>query len=342
MLLGQGQVATRTARAAAGPKAWRNGIQNDDTNGGQTSVIVQFGLLALAWGSSFLLIKIGLDGLSPAQVVWCRLVFGAIALGFIMLFTRQRVPRGLALWGHLTVVALLLTVIPFLLFSWAELRISSGLASIYNATTPLMTVAVAALALSTERLTRNRGIGLTLGFVGVLVVLGPWSLGAGGDLLAQLACLGATACYGVAFAYLRRFVAGHGASAVAVAFVQVTIGAIVMLVSTPWLAGGNIELSVPVVASMVVLGAVGTGFAYIWNTNIVRAWGAANGAAVTYVTPIVGVALGIAVLGEPLTWNQPVGALLVIAGILAAHGRLAGLLSRTRRRRAQETVAVTE
>lgn len=305
-------------------------MRNGGADAGQAGVVVQFGLLALAWGSSFLFIRIGLDGLSPSQIVWCRMVFGAVTLGLIMLITRQRVPRGRVLWGHLVVVALLLNVIPFLLFSWAELRISSGLASIYNATTPLMTMAVAALALSTERLTRDRGMGLVLGFAGVVLVLGPWSITVGGDLLAQLACLGATACYGVAFAYLRRFVADHGASAVAVAFVQVTIGALIMIVTTPLLSAGRIEPTLAVVSSMILLGAFGTGFAYIWNTNIVRAWGATNAAAVTYVTPLVGVALGTVVLGEPLTWNQPVGAVLVIAGILAAHGRFTALAGRLR------------
>jgi drug/metabolite transporter (DMT)-like permease len=72
----------------------------------------------------------------------------------------------------------------------------------------------------------------------------------------------------------------------------------------------------------VVLGAAGTGLAYVWNNNVVAAWGAANASAVTYLTPVVGVVLGVLVLGEPLTWNEPAGAALVIAGILVAHGRL--------------------
>jgi drug/metabolite transporter (DMT)-like permease len=288
---------------------------------GRFKILAQFVLLSLAWGASFFFIKIGLEGLSPVQVVWARLVFGAAALALIMLFGRRRVPLEKALWGHLTVVALLLCVVPFLLFSWAEEHLSSGLASIYNATTPLTTMAFAAAVLSTERITRDHGLGLGLGFAGVVLIIGPWSVVGHADLWAQLACLGATTCYGVAFTYLRKFVSNRGVPSMTVAFVQVTCGAVIMLLSTPLFAATPIHPTPVVVLSMIALGAVSTGLAYIWNTNVVGAWGAANGAAVTYVTPIVGVVLGVGVLRESLRWNQPVGAVLVIGGILAAHGR---------------------
>lgn len=100
---------------------------------------------------------------------------------------------------------------------------------------------------------------------------------------------------------------------------------LVMVVATPWLADQPIDhLSGATIISMLILGAFGTGMAYVWNNNIVAAWGAANAAAVTYLSPVVGVALGSIVLNEPLTWHQPLGAVLVILGIMAAHGRLAG------------------
>ncbi|WP_026361470.1 DMT family transporter [Amycolatopsis nigrescens] len=283
----------------------------------------QFALLSLAWGSSFLFIKVGLTGLSPAQVVWARMVLGALTLAVVVVVRRRPLPRGRVIWGHLAVVALLLCVVPFLLFAWAEQHISSGLASIFNATTPLLTMIAGAVALRGERLTRAKVLGLLLGFAGVLTIVGVWrGLGAGGDLTAQLACLGATTSYGVAFGYLRRFVSPHGFDAPAHAFVQVLIGAAVLVALTPTLAGAPVHLTGPVVWSMVALGVLSTGLAYVWNNNIVAAWGAANAAAVTYLTPVVGVLLGVLLLGEPLSWHQPAGALLVIAGILVAHGRL--------------------
>nr|WP_202454920.1 DMT family transporter [Streptomyces sp. SID8367] len=276
--------------------------------------------MACAWGSSFLFIKVGLEGLTPAQVVWSRLVLGALALCVVMAVTRAAVPRDPRLWLRLSVVSVLLCVVPFLLFSWAEQRLDSGMASILNATTPLLTLAVGAVALADERLGRRRTAGLFAGFAGVLVLIGPSGLGDGGRLLAGLACLGATSCYGVAFVYLRRFVTPLGLPAVSVAFVQVTIGAAVMLVATPWVARPMPRIDVPIALSMLALGALSTGLAYLWNNNIVQAWGAVNASAVTYLTPVVGVTAGILLLDEQLAWNQPLGAALVIAGIVTAHG----------------------
>ena len=296
------------------------------------SVGLQFAFLALAWGASFLFIKVGLEGMSAGQVVLGRMVSGALTLVLISLVRRQRIPRDAALWGHLLVVAVLLCVVPYLLFAWAEGHISSGLASIYNATTPLMTMAVAMIALPDEPRTGDRLLGLVLGFAGVVVILSPWNGLGGSSLLGQLACLGATACYGVAFTYLRRFVSPRGLPAVTVATVQVGLGALVMVLLAPVVATGPMHLTWPVVACVVALGALGTGFAFVWNTNIVAAWGATSASTVTYLTPVVGVVLGALFLGEHLTWSEPLGALLVVIGIMASQGRL-GRLTNPRRRR---------
>ena len=275
-----------------------------------------FVALALTWGASFLFIKVGLEGLTPQQVVWARLVLGAAALLVLSTVTRSPLPRDPRVWGHLLVLALLLCVVPFMLFAWAETRVSSGIASILNATTPLQTMLVALVAL----------------FAGVLTVLAVWSRAAGGDLPGKVACLAATASYGVAFVYLRRFVAGRGVPALTLATVQVGLGAAVLLAATPWVAGPAPHLTWRVVGSMVLLGVAGTGLAYVWNTAIVARWGATNASTVTYLTPLVGVLLGIVVLGENATWNQPVGAVVVVAGVLVAQGRLGSLAARPRAR----------
>lgn len=292
--------------------------------------VVQFALTALAWGASFLFIKIGLEGLSPGQVVLARLGCGSLTLLLICAITRQAMPRDRRTWLHLFLTAIMLCVVPFLLYSWAEQHISSGLASIYNATTPLMTTMFAMIALRSEPRTLSRTIGLLLGFVGVLVVLAPWRGLAEAGLMGQLACLGAASCYGMGFIYLRRFITPLGLPALTVACGQVTLGALVMLLLTPALATGPVTLTWPVVVSMILLGAVGTGLAYVWNTNVVTHWGATNASTVTYLTPIVGVALGVLLLGERLTWSEPVGALIVILGIATSQGRLEGLVARGR------------
>lgn len=288
----------------------------------RAGVLTQFAALSLVWGASFLFIKVGLEGLSPAQVVLGRLLTGAIALLVVAAVTRQRLPRELVVWAHLAVLAVLLCVLPFTLFAWAEQRVPSGLASIYNATTPLMTMAVALAALPGERLTRPKLAGLLAGFVGVLIVLGPWRGLSGGQGWAQAACLLATLSYGISFVYLRRYVSPRGLAAVPVATVQVSLGAILALLLAPFTATASIQLTWRVALSVTALGVLGTGLAYVWNTNVVAGWGATNASTVTYLTPIVGVALGIALLGEAISWNEPVGALIVVLGIAISQGRL--------------------
>ncbi len=306
----------------------RSALQQEPATG---RVLAQYVALALAWGSSFLLIKIGLDGLSPTQVVLGRLVAGALALGAITAVTGQALPREPAVYAHLGVVAVLLCVVPFTLFAWAEERISSGLASIYNATTPLMTALVALALLPSERLTRARAVGLATGFVGVVVVLGPWQGLGGGTALAQVACLGATASYGLAFVHLRRWISPRGLGAVPVATVQVGLAAVLALVLAPLVATEPVQLTARVVLAVLVLGVVGTGFAYVWNTGVVAGWGATGASTVTYLTPLVGVVLGVAVLGEDVAWHQPVGALVVVLGIVVSQGRLVPLVPRAGR-----------
>jgi drug/metabolite transporter (DMT)-like permease len=209
------------------------------------------------------------------------------------------------------------------LFIKVEQRIPSSLASIYNAATPLMTVLWGLAVLPGERPTRARLAGLITGFAGVALVLGPWDLASRSQLMAQLACLAATACYGAAFTYLRRYVSPRGIAALPAATLQVSLAAVVALALAPWTATAPVRLSPAVTGSVLALGALGTGIAYVWNTGIVARWGATIASTVTYLIPIVGVALGVAVLSEPLTWNEPAGAAIVILGILATQRHLA-------------------
>ncbi len=275
-----------------------------DSRPPRAGALLQYLVLALTWGTSFLFIKIGLEGLSPGQVVLARMVLGSLALGALMCLTRQRLPRDPVLWAQLAVISLLICVIPFLLFSWAELHIPSGLASILNATTPLMTMLVAVVALRQEPIGWSRAVGLLVGFGGVVVIFAPWTARASlaeGELLAKLACLAATVCYGISFVLIRRFIAPRGLPTVPVAFLQVGQGTLLLLLAAPWFASTPVHLSPRVVGAILPLGILGTGLAYVWNTNVVAAWGAVRASTVTYLAPLVGVLSGFLVLGEPVT-----------------------------------------
>ena len=288
----------------------------------QRLVLAQFGFLATVWGASFLFIKVGLRGLSPTQVASTRVWFGALALVAIASVRRRPLPRELRTYGHLLVVGMLLCVVPFTLFAYGETHISSSLASILNATTPLLTMVVASIFLPVERPTPVKLLGLALGFIGVLIVFAPWRGVGEGNLLGELACLGATTCYGCAFVYLRRFVLPLGLDPVTVALVQVGLAGLVFLIAAPFVSTDPIQVTWAVVGSMLALGVVGTGIAYVLNTNVVVGLGATAASTVTYLTPVVGVILGVVVLSEQLSWNEPVGGVVVIVGVALGQGLL--------------------
>lgn len=286
-------------------------------------VALQFVGMGVVWGASFFLIKIALDGVSFTQVAWARLVLGAITLGIIALATRSTLPREPIVWFHFVVVALTYCVFPFLLFAWGEQFVSSSLASIYDAATPITTAIFATAVFRVERLHRDQVLGVVVGLVGVLVIVGPWTITAlTGSLLGQLACIGAVACYGFSFGYLRRFISHRDIPATTTAFLNIGIAAVIMVVLTPFIAWTPITLNWPVVGSLLALGALGTGIAYIWNMNVLRAWGPTATSGVTYLVPVVGVGLGVLLLGDRLSWNEPVGVAVVIVGIVLTQQRL--------------------
>ncbi|ADG75348.1 protein of unknown function DUF6 transmembrane [Cellulomonas flavigena DSM 20109] len=288
-----------------------------------TRVLAQYLAAALVWGSSFLFMKVALEGLSSPQVALSRLLLGASTLVVVMLVARRPWPRDRRTWGHLTVLGVLLCVVPYLLFAWSGQYLASGLSSIFNATTPLMTAAAVAVLLPVERLAPVQRLGLAVGAVGVVVVVGPWAYVAeaatAAPLPAVLACLGATACYGLGTTYQRRFVVPLRLPPETVAAGQVSAGAVLLTLTSPLVATGPVQLTWPVVLSMLGLGALGTGLAYAWMARIIDAWGPQRASTVTYLTPLVGVLLGIVVLGEQLHWYEPVGGLLVVLGVVVAQ-----------------------
>jgi drug/metabolite transporter (DMT)-like permease len=287
------------------------------------SVALQFVAMGLVWGASFLFMKIALDGVSFYQVAWARLVLGGLTLGIIVLLLRLPLPKEPVVYLHFGVIAVTNCIVPHLAFAWAEQYVSSGLASIYNAVTPIMTAIIATLAFRVEKLNAGQVLGVVVGILGVLVIISPWQHdGFSGDLAGQFACLLAAACYGFSFGYMRRFLTTRPIPGPTFAFLNIGIAGGIMLLLTPVIAWQPVQLTVPIVSSLLALGVLGTGVAYIWNINVLRAWGPTNASTVTYITPVVGVLLGVLVLGERLSFNEPVGAVLVLVGILFTQQRI--------------------
>lgn len=281
--------------------------------------------LALIWGTSFLFIKVAVRELHPLWLSFGRVAAGTVVLLAVLAVTRTRLPRDARLWGHQAVVATLGVTIPFTLFGFGEQRVSSVLAGIWNAATPLVALPLAVLVFRTERMTWRRAAGLTVGFAGVLVVLGVWRGIGGAQLTGQLMCFGAAMGYAVAIPYQKKFVAGRAGSGVSIAATQLIIALAQLAVAAPLLAGAPpapATLPLDVVLSVLALGALGTGLAFVLNLRVIRVAGASTSASVTYLMPVVATLVGVLILREHLLWNQPVGAVVVLTGVAVAQGLL--------------------
>ena len=278
--------------------------------------------LGIVWGCSFIFIKLGLEFLTPYGVAFGRCALGAVTLLIALKIKGFTLPRDRSTWFHLWVVSLLLNVIPGILFAVAETEVTSILAGIINAVTPLMTMLAIMIAFRDEVLQRNQVIGLITGFIGVLIVLGAWQGLGSNPWWAVGALLLAVACYGISFPYSRKNVLPRKLQPETMAATQLVAATVTLLPMFIW--DGIAENTYPIgpVLAMLALGVFGSGFAYIWNFKIMSAAGSAIASSVTFVTPVVAVLVGIIFLGESITWNEPVGGLVVLFGAATAQGRI--------------------
>ncbi len=300
--------------------------------GAQRATLARFLLLALLWGSSFTLIKVVLDGSTPAQLVLARLVLGA---AFMLGFARLRgaaLPRSTAVWGHIAAAALFANVLPFLLLSYGEQTTSAGMAGVLIGSTPLLTMAIATVALPAERATARKAVGLAVGFAGVLVVIAPWHASTG-SLPGEFASVGGAISYAVGFVYVRKFLSPRSLPPMALAASQLVAAVALQAVVTPFLAWHTPHFTLRVTASIVVLGIVNTGLANVLYFRLIGDVGATTTSAVNYVVPVFAVLSGVAVLGESITWNLLAGGLIVLVGVAYAEGRI------TRKRRPHDVVS---
>jgi drug/metabolite transporter (DMT)-like permease len=282
---------------------------------------IRLGTLALLWGSSFLWIKVALDGLSPVQITLTRLALGAAVLLAIVRARALRLPNDRRTWTHLAVAALFANAVPYFLFGLGELSVDSAVAGALNASTPLWTVAIALAARQESAIGLRRGAGLILGFAGSLLIFAPWDTEVSEAVGGALACLAASASYAVSYVYMGRFLAGRGVPPLILSAAQLAAATSWLLLVTPVAGLQPIELTAAVIASVLILGGAGTGIAYVLNYRLIADEGPTAASTVTYLLPIVAVALGAAVLGEPLTARLVVGTAVVLVGVALAQCR---------------------
>lgn len=279
---------------------------------------------ALGWGSSFLFIKMGLEAFTPAQVGFGRLLVGAAVLVAMVAFSRRWPHFTWKQVGAIAVVGVAMSGVPMVLIPMAEQDITSILASLLNASTPLWTALFVALLIPAERTTRAQFLGLLVGAAGIAVLVGAWDVREF-SLRGTVLMLTATAFYGIGGTLSRMLLTRVSSGAAALSMTQVGLSA-VMLAPVAVLSGapgeGAFSPTGPALWGVLALGVIGTSFAYVMFWKVVKLAGATTATSVTFLVPVVATILGIAVLNESLQWYEPIGALVVFVGVwLAGRSR---------------------
>lgn len=274
----------------------------------------RIGVLALLWGSTFLWIDLALDALTPVQVTFSRCALGAVTLLVACRVSGHRLPHGRAVRGRIVVAAVFCNAVPFALFSFGQQGIDSGVAGVLNATTPLWSLLIGAVAGTERGLRAARLGGFLLGFAGVVLILAPWqAAGAGG--LGVLAVTAAAASYAVGFAFMGRHLVGRGIPTLSLSAAQLLAATVLTAPTLP--AGGlsPVEPDARTVIVVIVLGVVATGTTFHLTYRNIAAEGATSTATLGYLLPVVSVALGVVVLDEDFGPRTALGMAVVLVGV---------------------------
>jgi drug/metabolite transporter (DMT)-like permease len=268
--------------------------------------------LALLWGSSFLWIKIGLDGFTPIQITLFRMGLGAAVLLGILHLRGLKLPRSRTTWLHLTVAALFGNAVPYLLFGVGEQTVSSATAGVVNASTPLWTVLITVLAYRNGTSARQNAWSLIIGFAGVLLIFSPWNHASEIASWGGLACLGAAASYGVSYVYIAKFLVKHELGVLRMATGQLLCATALTLAIVPLFGWTPPTWEALPVIAVFILGTLGTGIAYILNYRIITDDGPTAASIVVYLLPVVAVVLGSIILGERIEVQQAFAVAIIL------------------------------
>jgi drug/metabolite transporter (DMT)-like permease len=285
----------------------------------------------LIWGSSFFFIRLANPALPPVGLAFWRTLIGAITLFVVILIRRIDLRRDFKMLGYSMFLGGFNVAIPFALFAYAEHYVSSAFAGMMNAFTPVATVLALLFIFRGEKVSGRQIVGLAVGIVGVLTLMGIWNGFAATSIVGVVAVAIAALLYGIGGPFIRKYVEPLGHDIEVAAFGQMASAAV--LLSPFYFAGplttGPIDGTVAI--SVLSLGMLGSGIAYLFFYPLLKQVGSAVASTVTLVVPLVAVTLGVLVLGETLSINEPIGGLVILLGAAIAQGlvRLPKRFSRT-------------
>lgn len=279
--------------------------------------------LVVMWGSSFMFNSIAVASLPPLTVVAGRVGVAALVLVIIVYALGKRLPPPGRSWLPYAVIAIIGNAVPFYLITWGQQVVESALAGILMAMMPLATIALAHFLIAGEHLTRQRVTGFAIGFLGIVLLMGPAALaGVGGDavrIVSQLAVLGGALCYALQSVLTRLIIKGDVmvAAAATLLIAAVVVVPVALWLDRPW----TLAPTGSSVAAVVWLGVAPTAIATILYFMLIRSAGPSFMSLVNYLSPGVAVMLGLLVLGETPHPYAYFGLALILAGLAFSQSR---------------------
>ncbi len=270
--------------------------------------------LGLIWGGTFMVVAMALEGYGPITVATARTTLGALTLLLMMAATGRKIPTGNpALWWSIIIIGILSTALPFVLLSWGQQFVPSAFAGLSMAAIPLMVLPLAHF-FSDEPMNARRLFGVTLGFTGALILIGPGlaQLGSGAEPMAQLACVGAALSYALASIFTRRC---PPVDPVVLAALTLVVGAVLLLpIMLAYEGVPRWEGTRPGLA-IIVLGLFPTAFATLLRVSIIRSAGSVFLTLVNYQVPIWSMVFGAWILSEALPFRFYLALAMILTGL---------------------------
>lgn len=278
-------------------------------------------LLAALWGPSFLFIKVAVGEIPPITLMMGRVGIAGLLLYLVLRSLGRELPRFGRIWGHFAVMGLVQNAIPFVLFAWGEQYIDSALAAMLNGTTPLFTLILAHFFIRDDRITPQKLVGTLVGFGGLVLLIAPSLLGsAQANTWGLLGVTFAAACYGVAIVYSGKNLRGLPPLVAPTAQLLIAAGCLLpvaLVTEQPF----RLPIpSWPALGSLLALAVLGTALAFVIFYRLLDRVRATYLSMSTYLVPVFGVALGVLILGEQVGWNDYLGGILILLGVMIVNG----------------------
>mgnify|MGYP001278089255 CR=1 FL=1 len=305
--------------AAPAKQKIHSDIMTDKKN---KSWLPNFIFLSMAWGSTFFFIEICLEFLTPVGVAFARFSLGALFMFTYMKILKLNFPREKKILFHLFILSLIINSFFGILLATAQTGVTSVLAGLGASIVPLMTIFFVGVVFRSEPLSFEHLIGLFIGFFGALIIVGVWGGIGENPWWAMLALLGATMCYGISYPYTKKYILPYNIKPEVMATTQLLFSTLTLLPLFIFFGVKNSPDSLSQIGAALCVGFICSGIAYVWNFRIQEAVGSLITSTTMYVVPIVSTILGITLLGESLTWNEPIGCAIVLLGAAISQGRI--------------------